>query len=233
MLAAGIAHEINNPLDGLQNCLRRIVKDPTNTDQIERYAGLMTASLCHIETVVKQLLNLSHKRDRIVRKINIHEVIAGAMELAQAGQQENSVEIDWQLCEGSPIVLADPQNMTQVFLNLILNAVDAMPEGGTLTIVTRMEPTAMDGRILVEIGDTGCGIAPDVLPRVFEPFFTTKGHERGTGLGLSVSRNLVIEHGGEIDVESTPGVGTKFRIVLPRFYPTGYPVAQHQKEFGE
>ncbi len=234
MLAAGIAHEINNPLDGLQNCLRRIVKDPKNTDQIERYAGLMTASLCHIETVVKQLLNLSHKRDRIVRKIDINEVITGAIELAQAGQEGNSVGIDWQLCESSPVVLADPQNMTQVFLNLILNAVDAMPDGGTLTIVTRIEPTEKDGHddgnILIEISDTGCGISPDVLPRIFEPFFTTKGHERGTGLGLSVSRNLVIEHGGEIDVESTLGVGTRLRIVLPRFFPACHSAVHHKKE---
>ncbi len=234
MLAAGIAHEINNPLDGVQNCLRRIVKDPTNTDQIERYAGLMTASLSHIETVVRQLLNLSHTRDRTVRQIDINEVITGAIELAQAGQEGNHVGIDRRLCEGSPVVLADRQNMTQVFLNLILNAVDAMPDGGTLTVATKMESTGTDaqgdGNILIEISDTGCGIPSDVLPRVFEPFFTTKGHERGTGLGLSVSRNLVIEHGGEIDVESTPGVGTRFRIVLPRFTSDRPSLERRQKE---
>ncbi len=222
-LAAGIAHEINNPLDGLQNCLRRIIKDPTNIEQIERYAGLMTASLHHIETVVRQLLDLSHKRDRIVRKIDLNDVVRGAVEFARTGQRWIGVEVDWRLEADLPELLADPQNLTQVFLNLVLNAVDAMPAGGTLTVTTRAEALRNGGSseedVLVEIRDTGCGIAPEDLPRIFEPFFTTKGHEKGTGLGLSVSRNLVVEHGGEIVVKSELGVGTTICVRLPRFFP--------------
>jgi PAS domain S-box-containing protein len=224
MLAAGIAHEINNPLDGLQNCLRRIVKDPKNTDQIERYAGLMTASLHHIETVIRQLLNLSHKQDRSVRRIDINETIRGAVELARAGQRWNGIELDWRLGDNLPPVLADPQNISQVFLNLMLNAVDAMPTGGTLTVTTRLasSPIARSKTedVLVEIRDTGDGISPEVLPRIFEPFFTTKGREKGTGLGLSVSRNLIVEHGGEIEVKSEPGQGAVFSVWLPTFFPT-------------
>ncbi len=222
-LAAGIAHEINNPLDGLQNCLRRIIKDPTNIDQIERYAGLMTASLHHIETVVRQLLNLSHRRDRVVRKIDVNEAVRGAVELARTGRRWNGVEVDWRLADDLPAVLADPQNLAQVFLNLVLNAVDAMAAGGTLTVTTRSEAlqsaASSEEDVLVEVRDIGCGIAPDVLPRIFEPFFTTKAHQEGTGLGLSVSRNLVVEHGGEIDVTSEFGVGTVFLVRLPRFFP--------------
>jgi len=223
MLAAGIAHEINNPLDGLQNCLRRIIKDPENTEQIERYAGLMTASLHHIETVVRQLLNLSHKRDRSVRKVDLNETVRGAADLARTGQRWHGIEVDWHLESELPLVLADPQNLAQIFLNLVLNAVDAMPTGGTLTVTTRPVSSRGGGSgeadVLVEIRDTGVGISPEDLPRIFEPFFTTKGSEKGTGLGLSVSRNLVVEHGGEINVVSAPGVGTTFSVRLPRFFP--------------
>jgi len=120
-------------------------------------------------------------------------------------------------------VLADPQNLTQVFLNLILNAVDAMPSGGTLTVTTRTEQcgefASSDEDLLVEIGDTGCGIDPQIARRIFEPFFTTKSEKKGTGLGLSVSRNLVVEHGGDINVKSEQGVGTTFMVRLPRFFP--------------
>ncbi len=226
-LAAGIAHEINNPLDGLQNCLRRIINDPTNIDQIERYAGLMTASLHHIETVVRQLLDLSHKRDRVVRKINVNDTLRGAVQLASTGQRWNGVEVEWQLDENLPQVLADPQNLTQVFLNLVLNAVDAMREGGRLTIASRTQRgndvVSNDEDVLVEIRDTGCGIDPVALPRIFEPFFTTKVEEKGTGLGLSVSRNLVVEHGGDINVKSECGIGTVFSVRLPRFFPARAP----------
>jgi len=222
VLAAGIAHEINNPLDGLQNCLRRIVNDPANAEQIERYAGLMTASLCHIGTVIRQLLDLSHKRDRMVRRIDINETLTQAVELAKAGQRWNGLRTEMRLADNLPLVLADPQNLTQVFLNLILNAVDAMPDGGTLTLRTGTAPDGANGdddhHVVVEVADTGAGIPTDTLSRIFEPFFTTKSREKGTGLGLSVSRNLVIEHGGDIDVESTPGRGTRFRVILPRFF---------------
>ena len=222
-LAAGIAHEINNPLDGLQNCLRRIINAPGNTEQIERYAGLMTASLHHIETVVRQLLDLSHRRDRVVRRIDLNDTLRGAVELARTGQRWNGVQVEWRLAQALPPVLADPQNLTQVFLNLILNAVDAMPSGGTLTVTTRVERcgdlASNDEDLLVEIGDTGCGIDPQVAPRIFEPFFTTKSEKKGTGLGLSVSRNQVVEHGGDIDVRSEQGVGTTFMVRLPRFFP--------------
>lgn len=139
--AAGVAHEINNPLDGLQNCVRRIVKDPGNTAQIERYARLMTASLSHIETVVKQLLSLSHKREGTVRELSINEVLADAVSLARAGQSEKDIEVDWQLSHQTPRVMADAQAMTQVFLNLVLNALAATPEGGKLTLTTRRRPS--------------------------------------------------------------------------------------------
>lgn len=222
-LAAGIAHEINNPLDGLQNCLRRIVTDPGNTDQIQRYSGLMTASLHHIETVVRQLLDLSHKRDRVVRRINVNDVVRDAVELARAGQRWRQVEVIWRLEENLPTVLADPQNLSQVFLNLVLNAVDAMPSGGTLTVTSKTgchSQNASNGAdVEVEIHDTGPGIDENTLERIFEPFFTTKGHDKGTGLGLAVSRNLVIEHGGDIEVQSQPGWGTTFRVCLPEFFP--------------
>lgn len=221
MLAAGVAHEINNPLDGLQNCLRRIVNDPTNTAQIERYAGLMTASLSHIGTVVRQLLDLSHKRDRQLRPLSIHDVLHEAVALAVAGRQGREVEIEWHLADELPPVLADWQNMVQVFLNLTLNAFHAMPSGGRLVVRTAPDTelaAAEEGGVMIELTDTGCGITPEIRARIFEPFFTTSADGTGTGLGLTVSRNLIIEHGGEIEVESEPGRGTTFRVRLPRHF---------------
>ena len=120
-----------------------------------------------------------------------------------------------------PLVLADTQNVSQITLNLVLNAVDAMPSGGTLSIASRLDTSsdaeANESKVVIEIRDTGCGLNAEQLSRAFEPFFTTKGHENGTGLGLSVSRNLVIEHGGDIEIESEPGMGTCVRFWLPRF----------------
>ncbi len=221
LLAAGVAHEINNPLDGLQNCLRRIVNDPTNTAQIERYAGLMTASLSHIETVVRQLLNLSHKRDRSLRPVSINDVLREAVALAVAGRRGPEIEIEWQLAEDLPPVLADSQNMTQVFLNLTMNAFHAMPDGGRLTLRTsrvRGSSGTKDDGVIIEVTDTGRGMTADVRARVFEPFFTTDEGGDGTGLGLTVSQNLIIEHGGRIELESEPGRGTTFRVRLPRHF---------------
>jgi signal transduction histidine kinase len=221
VLVAGVAHEINNALDGLQNCVRRIIRDPANTTQIERYAGLMTAALDHIEAVVKQLLRLSQKPERVVRPVLINEVLTDTLALARAGRRWKNVEVDWRLGGDIPPVLADPQSMIQVFLNLVLNAVDAMQDGGRLIVATSArsggDSHPEDAEVLIEITDTGGGIAPETAAHIFEPFYTTKRNNGGTGLGLAVAHDLVVEHAGRIEFQSTPNVGTTFCVVLPTF----------------
>lgn len=224
LLAAGIAHEINNPLDGLQHCLRRILNAPTNTAQVERYGRLMTAALAHIEKVVRQLRHLSPTRELTVRVLSVNDVLRDAVELAQAGRRWGNVEVDWRLSSDLPLIRADSHAMAQVFLNLLLNAADAMPDGGRLTVAADMRPSGRGEEgtydVVIEITDSGRGIPPEAAPHVFEPFFTTKASGGGSGLGLAVARGLVLEHGGRIEFESVPEAGTTFRVTLPGFIPS-------------
>ena len=210
-LVAGLAHEINNPLAGIRNCLRRIQGRPQDTSQTEKYARLMDDALARIEKIVRDLLDFSRKKDLLLKPTDLNEVIRAAAELVHLQLKKRKLTIDQELQQDLPLVPGDRQHLQQVFLNLLLNAVDATPEGGTISVKTMLE----DGSVVATVHDTGCGIAPEIRDKIFDPFFTTKPVGTGTGLGLSVSKAIVEGHQGTIAVESDV-TGTVFRVCFPQ-----------------
>ncbi|MFO7605667.1 MAG: DUF3365 domain-containing protein [Desulfurivibrionaceae bacterium] len=207
-LAAGIAHEVNNPLSGMRNCVKGLQEDPENGERRERYLGLIDKGLQRIGRIVGQLLNFSRREPLRLRKIDIDGVIRECFELLDYRLKNIELKLDLNLPEPR---LVDTEALKQTLLNIGLNGIQAMPEGGTLSVDSRES-----GReLIISISDTGMGMAPGDLDHIFEPFYTTKGQGEGTGLGLSVSFSLVKRMGGDITVESVMDRGTTFTIKIP------------------
>ena len=209
-LAAGVAHEINNPLDGIQGCIARIRRRPEDSEQTLAYLDLIEEGLERISRVVGQLLDLSQKRELSLALTDLNRVLEDTLALAEYQLRKGGVEVVRELDPDLPKVLGDGQYLGQVFLNLFLNALAAMPEGGMLTVRT----FPRDGWACIEVRDTGVGIPEEDLGKIFDPFYSNRPSGGGTGLGLSVSYAIVQEHGGTIEVESAPGKGATFRVVL-------------------
>jgi signal transduction histidine kinase len=161
--------------------------------------------------IVNNLLNFSRTGGAEFTEVNLNSVVEETLSLVSHPLRTARVSIIKTLAEQLPPVLGSPNRLQQVFLNLFLNARDAMPNGGMLEVRT----SANNGAVEVEVSDTGVGISPEFVNRIFDPFFTTKGTNRGTGLGLSVSYGIIKEHAGKIDVRSTAGKGTSFRLEFP------------------
>jgi two-component system NtrC family sensor kinase len=210
-LAAGVAHEVNNPLAGILTCIETIRDNPEDSDLRARYLELVEQGIKRISHTVENLLDFSRPREMRLEPTSINHNLQHVAELVEYNLRKNHVEVRLELDGHEPVVLADHFQMEQLFLNLVLNAAQAMRKGGTLTLRTRRR----GGNIVAEVIDTGEGIPADVRDRIFDPFFTTRGVGQGTGLGLAVSYSIVSAHGGAIEVESTVGVGSTFRVVLP------------------
>ena len=210
-LAAGVAHEINNPLTGVLT-FAHLLKEKENMDeQDKKDLDLIVNETIRASRIVRDLLDFARERPAMTEPLDINEVVRRTIRLLGNQKAFRQIAVREELQEGLPVVHGDMNQLEQVFLNLSLNACEAMPGGGTLAIST----SAQNGKVLVKVADTGCGINKDILDRIFEPFFTTKPVGKGTGLGLSVSYGIVREHGGAIEVESEEGKGTTFTIVLP------------------
>ena len=217
-LAAGVAHEINNPLDGLLNCTLRIRRNPKNEGQIQEYLDLMEEAIRRIESTVSQLLNFSRKHELTLTSVSLNEVINEVIGLIEYSAEGKHIQIARRLQDNLTPILGDKHLLEQVALNLGLNAIAAMPNGGVLTFKTgTMEfDSLLDEEVaFVQVTDTGIGIPKSVRDRILDPFYTTKITGKGTGLGLSVSNRIVREHGGVIEFESEEGQGSVFTIKLP------------------
>ncbi|MFO0707362.1 MAG: PAS domain S-box protein [Nitrospira sp.] len=210
-LAAGVAHEINNPLGGILNCLYNLGKGTISPARREEYLASMEDGLHRVQKIVRQLLDFSQQHQPEFAQSDINTVIERVLVLTNHLFAPNRIVLETTLGTSLPAVMIDRHMIEQVLMNLILNAVQAMKEGGVLSIRTWVE----EGICFVEIRDTGSGIPASVLPKIFDPFFTTKGEGEGTGLGLSVSLGIVERHGGKILVESEVGKGTVFTLWLP------------------
>ena len=210
-LAAGVAHEINNPLGGILNCLYNLRKGTVSAARQEEYVASMEDGLRRVQKIVRQLLDFSQQHDPELALCDINRVVEQVLVLTDHLFIPHQVVLETHLSRDIPDLWIDRHMMEQVLMNLILNAVQAMKSGGVLTIRTLIK----EGSCLVEVKDTGCGISASVLPRIFDPFFTTKNEGEGTGLGLSVSLGIVERHGGKITVESEVGRGTRFMVSLP------------------
>ncbi len=211
MLAAGVAHEINNPLGGILSltalCLEDLPHDDPNRESLE--VVLRQAERCR--DIVRKLLEFSRQSAPKAELLDINRVLDETHSLIAQQSAFHNIEVVKTWAPGLPPVLGDKSQLTQVFMNMMINAVQAMGERGTLTIVTRAASDAVE----VEIRDTGCGIPAVQVGQVFDPFFTTKASGQGTGLGLSIAYGIVTAHKGTITVESVPGKGSVFTARLP------------------
>jgi two-component system NtrC family sensor kinase len=212
-LAAGIAHEINNPLGGIllfsRLLLRSCQSDGVERENLERIVN--DATRC--QDIVQGLLDFSRQREPTTEPLNLNDVVQKGTSLLENQAIFHNINMVKHLQPDLPPARADAAQMQQVFVNIIMNAAEAMEGEGTLTISTRSLPA--DRHVEVSFTDTGCGIPEESLGHLFEPFFTTKEVGRGTGLGLSVSHGIVESHGGTIRVTSRIGEGTTFVVCLP------------------
>jgi signal transduction histidine kinase len=207
-LAGGIAHEINNPLQILLGHIQLIQLGRDLPKRIE----IVKEQVEKISQIVRRLLNFSRKvpEDFKLEPVNINFAIQEMTTFMSYQFKYNDIELILKLDPALPLVYGNKIYLQQVFLNLMINAKDAMPEGGKLVIETKLE----NGNVIIKFSDTGVGIPDDIKDKIFEPFFTTKG-SKGTGLGLSISRWIIRKHNGEIKVESQQGKGSTFTITLP------------------
>ncbi|UCC68762.1 MAG: GAF domain-containing protein [Armatimonadota bacterium] len=218
VLAGGVAHEINNPLMVILGRTELMLMDDNTDDPVKQNLDTIRTETERIAHIVQGLLTFSRKsRQDKIETVNLNEILERTLMLSEHQLTVGNVRVEKELQPDLPTIQANPGELQQVFMNLIINAHHAMPDGGKLSIRTGGVP---DGRLSVEIADTGCGIPPEDINRIFDPFFTTKEEGQGTGLGLSVSRNIIESHGGEIGVQSIINQGTLFRVIVPIVPPT-------------
>ena len=208
-LAAAIAHEINNPLYAARNALYLLDDEPHEQNGPSNYLAIAREQLTRIAGIIQRMRDFYRPARGDLSPANINQLVEDTLALAVLNARHVAIEMIFTPDHTLPNVLCNADQLRQVFLNLVLNAIEAMPDGGTLTVRTIAGPTVA----LIEIQDTGIGIPDDIRSHLFEPFFTNKPN--GTGLGLSISAHIVTQHGGQIEVESTEGHGSIFRIVLP------------------
>ncbi|HVP11240.1 MAG TPA: ATP-binding protein [Phycisphaerae bacterium] len=210
-LAAGVAHELNEPLGGILGFAQLARKcqglPETAVRDIEK---IITASL-YAREIIKKLLVFARQMPARKVQVNLNRVVEEGLFFLEAHCAKTGTRVVRQLAPDLPEIQADPAQLKQVLVNLVVNAVQAMPGGGTLTVGTQ----GGDGNVSMVITDTGSGISEDILPKIFLPFFTTKDVSEGTGLGLAVVHGIVTSHGGTIEVQSRPGGGSRFEVRLP------------------
>jgi signal transduction histidine kinase len=209
-LAAGVAHEVNNPLAGVLASIENMVNNPDDQEMRDRYLRLIADGLKRIERTVANLLNFARPREILLEPTSINHNLRHVVELVEYQLRAHGVEVKMDFDSSPAVVEADHFQMEQLFLNLVLNALDAMRSGGTLYLRTRVR----GGKVMAEVRDTGHGIPAEIRDQVFDPFFTTREVGEGTGLGLAVSGSIVAAHGGKIELESTVGRGTTFRVIM-------------------
>jgi two-component system, NtrC family, sensor kinase len=224
LLTAGLAHEIRNPLVAIRTFTQLLPERYNDAEFREGFQGLALKEVDRICGLINDLLSFARPSRPNVAEENMNDVVDGIARILETEAKEKGVEITRDFGLNLPKVWIDREQMKQVFMNLILNAIQAMREGGSIFISTRLisrDEAGHSGQFVqVEVRDTGMGIPAENLDHIFDPFFTSK--DEGSGLGLSISHQIVQEHGGYVTVESKVGVGTTFFINLP----TGKPIRQ-------
>lgn len=218
-LAASVVHEINNPLAGILNYTRLMIKilnrgalSPESIKKFEGYLSLMEGELSRCSEIVSNLLAFSRKSKIEFSEVNVNDLITKCIMLSEHKLTLQNIRIETHLHPEAPKVLGDFNQLQQCVINLIFNAIDAMPDGGVLTIGTSFNERKE--AVEIQIRDTGCGIAKEDLAHIFDPFFTTKRQGKGLGLGLSTVYGIIDRHKGTISVESEPNQGAVFTIKL-------------------
>ncbi len=208
-LSAGIAHEINNPLGGMRNCVKSMQESPDDQELRNRYLDLLNKGLQRIEHTMRQLLNFGRQEPLTLQAVQVDDLIRECFDLLEYRLKNIALNLDLNLSGSHPV---DIEALRQVIVNIGLNAIQAMPDGGTLTIRTKETSST----VVISFEDTGQGIAEEHVDKIFDPFYTTKDIGEGTGLGLAVSFSLIQRMNGVIAVESKEGIGSRFWIELPK-----------------
>ena len=211
LLAAGVAHEVNTPLAVISTYAQMLAKQISEDEQKSKLLDKIAKQTFRASEIVNSLLSFSRTSPTEFVEVDVSKVIQETLNLVEHQLKKSGVEVKLDAPPAMPPVKGNAGKLQQVFLNLFLNARDAMDAGGTLTVHAWSE----GGFARIEVADNGQGIAPEHLERIYDPFFTTKAARKGTGLGLSVTYGIVREHGGSIEVESRPGAGSRFRVELP------------------
>lgn len=219
-LAAGVMHEINNPLATILACaeaLSRRAEDLPGTARagFEEYLKIIDTEVQRCRRIVDGLLDLSRPKTGEKRRVDVNNLVEQTLFLLKHHDRFKRISVRRQFALGLPPVVVDPERFIQGFMSLMLNAMDAMNSRGVLTVRSSRFAGRGGGEVLVEFIDTGTGIRQEELSKIFEPFYTTKPQGRGTGLGLSICYGIVADHGGRIEVESQVGVGSNFKVYLP------------------
>jgi signal transduction histidine kinase len=215
-LAASIAHELNNPLATVNLRIEDVLARTPTDDPRRRPLEIVEQEVDRMANLVANLLQFSRRGREEISTVDVHEELRKALELVEHLLRHRCIEVVPDLQSDVPPILADRQKLRQVFLNLLTNAADAMPQGGTLNLRARLDGTAVGSKtVRIDFSDTGIGIAPADLERVTEPFFTTKEEGKGTGLGLAICRRVIEEHRGTMRLTSELGKGTTVTLLLP------------------
>ncbi len=211
-LASGMAHEIGTPMNVILGRAEQLMRK-TEEETTKKSLGVIVAQVERITKIMNQLLTFARRKPIERRRVNLGQTLDDCLEVLQERIRRTRVRVEsrYETLLHPVYIHADPDQMSQVFLNLFINAIHAMPDGGTLRI--SLEQT--DSHVRAVVTDTGHGVPKEDLPKIFHPFFTTKEAGQGTGLGLTVVYNIVQEHGGSIAVDSEPGTGTTFTVTLP------------------
>jgi signal transduction histidine kinase len=211
-LASGVAHQVNNPLNGIRSCLYAIGKEPGNVAQTKEYIDLIGEAITNIEVVVKKLLGFARQKSVAESQIDISSSARKVADLFDVRLREKQISLILNLPDGLPLVMIDQQLFQEVVMNLLLNSYDAVDQQGTITITVGQDS---DSTVFLTVKDDGIGIKQEQLEQIFEPFYTTKESGKGTGLGLSVCQSIIENHGGKISVRSDEGYGAEFTVILP------------------
>jgi len=211
LLAAGVAHEVNTPLAVISTYAQMLAKQISGDEQKSRLLDKIAKQTFRASEIVNSLLNFSRTSTKELSEVCLNRAIRETLTLVEHQLESARVAVRVDAAEPLPGIRGDFGKLQQVFLNLFLNARDAMDGGGELSIRTWSD----NGSVRVEVADSGQGIEPENLSRIYDPFFTTKASKKGTGLGLAVTYGIVKEHGGSIEVDSRPGAGTRFVLDFP------------------
>lgn len=220
-LGAGAAHELNNPIGGIlgyaQFLLQKLEKpafDAKDFEKFKDYVGYIKRESERCKAIVENLLTFSRKPSEAFEPINIKEVLENFLLLVRNQLEIKNIKLSTEYASGLPLVSGNANQLQQVFTNIVINAQQAMPDGGSLRIRTSLGDNG--SKVQIEFSDTGCGMPPENLEHIFEAFFTTKKDWKSVGLGLSISYQIIKEHKGDIQVESKVGKGATFRVILPK-----------------
>jgi two-component system NtrC family sensor kinase len=216
-LAAGVAHEINNPLTGILLYSNLALERLDEKDLVRKYLESVLDDTGRCRDIVKKLLTYSRQASPTKEIFQVNSLVSHSLNLIRDQELFLNITLVKEISDDMMLIHADKNQLSQVFINLIMNAIDAMEKKGTLTFRTyRNKP---DKKVYIEVSDTGCGISKEHLSKIFDPFFTTKETGKGTGLGLSTSYGIIIENGGQIFIKETSSKGTTFLIELPLYTP--------------